>query len=90
MAVEYLRKGFNLTISFKYHLSGVWVHNYLYYVYRMELHRYIREQESLHRNILKRMRWVGHVAGITEVRIAERSLSGRPERKRPLGKLNLR
>jgi len=30
------------------------------------------------------MKWAGHVAHVTEMRIAYRILVGRPERKRPL------
>jgi transcription termination factor 2 len=34
----------------------------------------------------RRMRWVGHVAGMGEVRGAYNILVGRPEGRRPLGK----
>jgi hypothetical protein len=38
----------------------------------------------------RRMRWVGHVAQIGEKRNAYRILVGRPEVKRPLGRLRCR
>jgi hypothetical protein len=34
---------------------------------------------------MKRMRWVGHVAQMEQVRNAYRILLGKPEGKRPLG-----
>jgi hypothetical protein len=36
--------------------------------------------------LLRRMSWVGHVAGVGEVRSESKFLIGKPEGKRPLGK----
>jgi hypothetical protein len=38
----------------------------------------------------RRLRWVGHVAGVCEGRGVYRVLVGRPEGKRPLGRLRRR
>jgi hypothetical protein len=40
--------------------------------------------------IRRRMRWAGHVARLGEKRNAYRILVGKPERKRPLGRLRRR
>jgi hypothetical protein len=39
---------------------------------------------------LRRMRWVGHVAHVSERRGIDRILVGKPEGKRPLGRPRLR
>jgi hypothetical protein len=41
-------------------------------------------------NIVGRMRWVGHVARMGEERAVHRVLVGKPEGKRPLGRLRRR
>jgi hypothetical protein len=50
-----------------------------------ELHK-LYSSPSLIRIIKSKMRWVGHVAGMGEMRSMYRLLVGKPEEKRPLGR----
>jgi hypothetical protein len=51
-----------------------------------ELHNLYSSPSIIRMIKSRRMRWVGHLAGMGEKRIAYRILVGKPEGKRPLGR----
>jgi hypothetical protein len=51
-----------------------------------ELHNFYSSPNIIRMIKSRRMRWMGHVTRIVEIRIAYRILVGKPERKRPLGR----
>jgi hypothetical protein len=67
------------------HVTGDWrkLHN-------EELHNLYSSPNTIGTIKSRRMRWAGHVARMGETRNAYRILAGKPEGKRPLGRLRRR
>jgi hypothetical protein len=65
----------------RYEMTGDWkkLHN-------EELHNLYSSRSIIRMIKSRRMRWVGHVARMGEMRNAYRILVGKPEGKRPLGR----
>jgi hypothetical protein len=63
-------------------VAGIWrrLHN-------EELHNLYISPNIIRMTTSRRMRWMGHVARIGEMRNAYKILVGKPEGKRPLGRL---
>jgi hypothetical protein len=55
-----------------------------------ELHNFYSSRNIMGMIKSRRMRWAGHVARMRETRNAHRILVGKPEGKRPLGRLRPR
>jgi hypothetical protein len=51
-----------------------------------ELHNLYSSPSIIRMIKSRRMRWAGHIAGIVTKRNAYKTLAGKPERKRPLGR----
>jgi hypothetical protein len=59
-------------------------------LYNMELHNLYLSPDIIRQTKSKKMRWSGHVARMGEGRNLYRVLVGKPEGRRPLGRLRLR
>jgi hypothetical protein len=59
-------------------------------LYYEELHNLYASPNIIRVIILRRLRWAGHVARMGEMRNAYKILVGKPEGKRPLGRLKRR
>jgi hypothetical protein len=59
-------------------------------LYNEELHNLYSSPNIIRINKSRRMRWAGHVARMGKTRNAYRILVGKPEGKRPLGRLRRR
>jgi len=54
-----------------------------------ELHNFYASQNTIRVNSSRTVRWADHVARMGEMRKAYKTLTGKPERKRPLGRLRV-